>query len=422
MTSLRILIVAEHASVSLGGEATLPFHYFRVLRARGIEAWLLCHDRIAHELREAFPAERDRLLFVKDSFVQVALWRVTSRKTRFALTATEAMSHMLTQAAQRNIVKALVREKRIDVVHEPIPVSPVQPSAMFDLGAPVIVGPMNGGLEYPDSFAYLDGPVERVSFRAVRLMASAVNRALPGKRKASLLLVANERTRRALPASVAHVPTLELVENGVDLARFSSDARSSEAPRRARFAFVGRLVNWKGVDMLIEALAQIAASCDATLDVFGDGVERASLEALALSYGLGERVVFHGFVSQAKLPHRLASIDALVLPSLRECGGAVVLEAMALGLPVIATKWGGPADYLDASCGVLIEPRNRAFMIAALSDAMSSLAQSPELRKRLGASGRDKARAHYDWERKVDRMLELYAHVAHKHGDRNVAE
>ena len=63
-----------------------------------------------------------------------------------------------------------------------------------------------------------------------------------------------------------------------------------------------------------------------------------------------------------------------------------------------------------------------AYMIGALSDAMRALAQSPELRHRLGASGRDKARAGYDWERKVDRMLELYAEVAHKQSARNVAE
>ena len=238
---------------------------------------------------------------------------------------------------------------------------------------------------------------------------------MPGKRKAALLLVANERTRRALPASVSHVRTVELVENGVDLARFHDYARvaAGTSTRKAtRFAFVGRLIDWKAVDILLDALAAIAGSCDATLDVFGDGQERSALEALTAQLGLAERVIFRGFVAQVELPIHLAQMDALVLPSLRECGGAVVLEAMALGLPVIATNWGGPADYIDASCGLLIEPTSREHMIASLGEAMRKLSQSPQLRERLGEAGRAKVRSDYDWQRKVDRILELYAEVA----------
>ena len=69
--------------------------------------------------------------------------------------------------------------------------------------------------------------------------------------------------------------------------------------------------------------------------------------------------MFHGFVSAGAMCRLLAGFDALVLPSLYECGGAVVLEAMAMGLPVIATKWGGPTDYLDEKTGILIEPTGR---------------------------------------------------------------
>jgi glycosyltransferase involved in cell wall biosynthesis len=411
MSNLRILIVAEHASVRFGGEAALPFHYFRVMRARGIEAWLLCHERIKRELLETFPTEHDRLLFVKDSPLQGALWKLTRPKSRFSMAVSEATSHLMTQASQRSLVKRLVREKKIDVVHEPIPVSPVQPSAMFDVGAPVVFGPMNGGLEYPEAFSHYDGSMQRLGFRAARLMASAVNLALPGKRKAALLLVANERTRLALPASIAHVPTVVLVENGVDMSRFDSSPPRS-ASSRTRFAFVGRLIDWKGVDMLLEALAKCAEHSDVGLDVYGDGAVSPALQELASRLNLEDRVTFHGFVAQDELPGRLATNDALILPSLRECGGAVVLEAMALGKPVIATKWGGPTDYIDDSCGILVEPRDREYMVAALADAMTLLAGSPELCKRLGKNGLRKVRQGYDWERKVDRMLELYTQAA----------
>jgi glycosyltransferase involved in cell wall biosynthesis len=119
-------------------------------------------------------------------------------------------------------------------------------------------------------------------------------------------------------------------------------------------------------------------------------------------------VVFHGFVPQSALPARLAAVDVLVLPSLYECGGAVVLEAMAMGLPVLATAWGGPADYLDPSCGILVPPAGRVELIAGLRDGMIELARSPARRRALGAAAWAKVRAEFDWQKKVDRILDIY--------------
>jgi glycosyltransferase involved in cell wall biosynthesis len=104
----------------------------------------------------------------------------------------------------------------------------------------------------------------------------------------------------------------------------------------------------------------------------------------------------------------LQQADVFVLPSLFECGGAVVLEAMATGLPVIATAWGGPVDYLDQSCGILVKPDSRESLIAGFAAGMTTLAQSPALRERLGQAGLARARAYFDWEQKVDQIAAFY--------------
>jgi glycosyltransferase involved in cell wall biosynthesis len=98
----------------------------------------------------------------------------------------------------------------------------------------------------------------------------------------------------------------------------------------------------------------------------------------------------------------------MVLPSLLECGGAVVLEAMACGTPVIATKWGGPADYVDSASGILIEPASKESLVEGLTDAMRKLAWSYELRQNMGSAGQSRVRQYFDWERKVDQMIEIY--------------
>jgi glycosyltransferase involved in cell wall biosynthesis len=101
----------------------------------------------------------------------------------------------------------------------------------------------------------------------------------------------------------------------------------------------------------------------------------------------------------------------MVLPSLYECGGAVVLEAMAMARPVIATAWGGPADYLDGDTGFLISPKSRESMIAGFADAMQRLIDNPELAAHIGAAARKKLLAQFTWQMKIDRMIEIYRSV-----------
>jgi glycosyltransferase involved in cell wall biosynthesis len=243
-----------------------------------------------------------------------------------------------------------------------------------------------------------------------RELAHVVNQLIPGKRDAAILLTANERTRKALPRSASpHV--IQLVENGVDMGLFHARERVARASATCRFVFVGRLVDWKRVDLLLEACAKLKSE-KFTLEILGDGPLRSELEAYAQGLGIGERVIFHGMQPQARCSQVLSECDALVLPSLRECGGAVVLEAMACGLPVIATRWGGPADYLDERSGILVDPAGHDSFVAGLADAMRRIIASPELRTRLGEAGKRRVQEEFDWERKIDRMLDIYEQAA----------
>src|SRR6202044_4106340 len=100
--------------------------------------------------------------------------------------------------------------------------------------------------------------------------------------------------------------------------------------------------------------------------------------------------VFLGWMAQAGGPRQLTESDALVLPSMHECGGAVVLEAMAMEVPVIATAWGGPLDYLDPSCGILVEPSSKEAFVDDLTLALIRLATHPQERRAMGKAGRRK--------------------------------
>ncbi len=174
-----------------------------------------------------------------------------------------------------------------------------------------------------------------------------------------MILVANDRTQQAQTAQVPG-KIIKLVENGVDFSVWRSDSSLSKAAtRQVHFIFLGRPIDFKAVDLLLEAFPAAVAQTDAVWEIIGDDDLARELEAQTARLGIDSSVVFSGWLSQEQCAIKLQQADALVLPSLREGAGAVMMEAMAVGLPVIATNWGGPADYLNSSWGILVEPASK---------------------------------------------------------------
>ncbi len=404
---MRICILADNASARFGGEAILPLHYFRLLRQRGVEAWLVAHDRVRDELETMLPEERGRMRFVADTaYHRLLYWLSTFVPRRVAEATIGLPILMYTQWTQRRVVRQLIREHGIDVLHQPAPVAPTFPSMFFGLGRPLIVGPMNGGMDYPPAFREADSLFSRIFVKLARELTVVANWLLPGKRNAAVLLVANRRTAAALPAN-CRGRVIEFVENGVDLEAWETNSLAP-APTPARFVFIGRLVDWKALPIVLEAMMRVP---QATLEIIGDGSMQQPWQQEAERLGVADRIHFRGWLTQQACAQELTGATALVLPSLYECGGAVVLEAMAMARPVVATAWGGPCDYLNAETGFLIPPESREALVAGFADAMQRLIETPELATRMGAAARERLLTHFTWEMKIDRILEIYSSV-----------
>jgi glycosyltransferase involved in cell wall biosynthesis len=392
-------------------------HYFRALRARGYQVWLITHARTRDELARLFPDE-ERILYIQDTWLHYLMWQMRRRLPgEIADFTVGFVSRLSVQLQQRRLIRRLMSQARIDVIHQPMPVSPREPSMIYGFGVPVVIGPMNGGMDYPPAFRGKRSLLEQAALRFARWSSTALNLWMPGKRLAALLLVANRRTRDALPTgSCSRI--VEVVENGVDLAVWSQPPvpiQDGDPDSATTFAFMGRLVDWKAVDLLLHALKLAADKAAVRLLVIGDGPERLALQSQAAELGIlaktreqSDGAFFTGWLPQQSCARELQRAHCLVLPSLRECGGAVVLEAMAMAKPVIATAWGGPADYLDSSCGVLVPPLGREELVQGFADAMVRLALSPALRLQMGQNGRQKVVGSYDWDVKIEHILKLY--------------
>jgi glycosyltransferase involved in cell wall biosynthesis len=193
-----------------------------------------------------------------------------------------------------------------------------------------------------------------------------------------------------------------------------------ERPVRS-LLFVGLLVERKGVHLLLEALA--AGPPDLTLDVVGDGPERAALEALATRLGLigrdgagrdsadGDRVRFLGF--RADVPELLARADAFVLPSLMEQQPLVLIEAMGAGLPIVATRVGGVEDLVGEprtgqDHGLLV-PAGDARALAGALTRLAALDVGQV--SALGGRAAQRARERFSLETCLEHHLSLYAQL-----------
>jgi glycosyltransferase involved in cell wall biosynthesis len=208
---------------------------------------------------------------------------------------------------------------------------------------------------------------------------------------------------------------VRVVPCGVNLRAFRPTGPAE--PRRAglhRLVVVSRLVERKGVGNVIAALAEIP---DAELVIAG-GPERERLCSdpevrrlgrVARSRGVEDRVEFRGRLERAEVPPLLRSADVVVTVPWYEPFGIVPLEAMACGVPVVATAVGGMIDtVVDGVTGMHVPPR-RPDLVAR---AVRRLLADPTLRATLGAAGARRARERYSWQRVAAAIVETYAEVA----------
>lgn len=217
---------------------------------------------------------------------------------------------------------------------------------------------------------------------------------------------------------VADVP-IEVIPYTVSLptAPERAEGAATGAPREFAVVFVGRLVERKGVDVLLRAVAAMTTTRPVLVHVVGDGPERAALERLAEETGIGSRTRFHGRVSDDALQAMYATASAVVLPAVVDARGdteglgVVLLEAMNWGVPVIASAAGGITDIVQTEeTGLLVSPGDPI----ALAHALDRLAADPALGSRLGRAGREHLRHNFTWDSIVARWLAVYEDAVHR--------
>ncbi len=224
-------------------------------------------------------------------------------------------------------------------------------------------------------------------------------------------LVANSRGLKNLAEAFDSDVPIEIIPNGVDLQRYTPGDRDWDPPR---LLFVGRLVYQKGIDILLEALRGLE-SHPWELSLVGDGPGNASLRSLAQEYGISDRVDFVSWLDGDALLDQYQGANLFVFPSRHEGMPNAVLEAMACGLPVIATRIAGNEELvIDGENGLLVPPEDPD----ALRDAIYALLDAPAVRQQMGAASRQHVATHYSWGKVAEDFLTLIESATHDGTDR----
>lgn len=303
---------------------------------------------------------------------------------------------------------------RWDVVHRLTPVSPTLPSPLAPrcdgAGVPFVLGPLNGGIPWPRGYE-----MQRLREREFLSYVRGAYKLLPGYRRtlqsAAAIMCGSRYTLSQLPGGVRGKASY-VAENGIDPERFAvrrSRCASDGGPLRV--AFVGRLVPYKGPDVLLEAASPLVHAGRVVVTVVGDGPMMLRLKTLVRQLNMEGGVRLMGNVPHSELAGLLAGQDVFAFPSVREFGGAVVVEAMASGVVPVVVNYGGPGELVTAETGVRVPLGSRGELVSRFRAELEALSGDRGRVDEMGPRARERAMSCFTWAAKAREVAEVYRAV-----------
>ncbi len=307
--------------------------------------------------------------------------------------------------------RSALEQGEFDLIHRVTPLTPTFPSTIAAKSpVPFMLGPLNGGLPWPKN-------TTRTRFAEMEWLSyfRGVYKWLPYHRSTyrhtACVIAASRHTLSELPAR-AKEHAVYIPENGINPEHFHANGRTPPSQIKPfRVLFVGRLVPYKGADVVLEAVAGSDKLSRVEVVYVGDGPQREKLVAMTKSFGMEDRVTFVGRVPQKTVPDYLREASVFAFPSLREFGGAVVMESMACGLPCIVLDYGGPGELVTKDTGRTIPMGSREQRVNAMRAHLEELHGNPQLVDQLSEASIRHAEREYTWDAKAKHVVALYRKV-----------
>lgn len=411
---LRLLLIAEACNPTWTSVPLVGYNFARALAERNdLDITLVTHVKNREALQNDRISRRVKVHIIDNEWLARPMYQLATALRggeKLGWTVNTAMAWPSYIAFERQVerdFRGQLNSGKFDLIHRVTPLSPTLPSPLAAwTKVPMMLGPLNGGLPWPKEYPSL-ARQEREWLAGMR----PAYRALPYYRSTYQhvkgVIAGSRHTATEVPKWF-HGQRFYLPENGIDPQRFPIADGWLPPDMRFRFVFVGRLVPYKGLMIVLEAIASSPKLKQCELFVIGDGPQREEAERYIKGHGIEQHVRLVGWLDQVKVSAVMRDSQAFVFPSVREFGGGVVLEAMACGLPSIIVDYGGPGELVDAQCGMPLPMTGREAMIDQVRQAMEKLAGDPKLCEQLGNAATQKVRESFTWDKKAEQLVGFY--------------
>lgn len=427
--TLKVLLIIEQCNPAWNSVPLEGYYLYEGI-SRFVDATLITHERNREELEKLHP--NSEIFYLKDSAFLKRIEKIGSRLSLFRGQIIWPLRNAFTypiywgfNRATYSLFQNAVDRGDFDLVHTITPMMPRYPVKMVKActNTPFILGPVNGGVPFPDGFKDL-GRREYSFLNFLRWVGRSI---IPGYRetyrKADYILAGSSYTfnliRKLFPKT--RDEQIELFyENGITSSFVRSDEELAQKKKLAeasselkiKLLYVGRLVPYKGADMLLDAIEQLDESVRKKIDltIVGNGSEEKSLKDQAKRLGLNECIHFTGYIEQCRTLEYYQESDVFCFPSVREFGGAVVLEAMANALPCIVVDNGGIGEYVTEKTGFKISPISRDFVVENLAIHITQLVEDHRMRHQMSNEALQRAKE-FTWDVKTRKVVDIYSDV-----------
>jgi glycosyltransferase involved in cell wall biosynthesis len=404
---VKILLIGHGCSPYRGSEPGLTWNWAWHL-SQHHDIWLLAHPEFKSEV-DAFLANQPN---PRVHFHWVALkgcpspWIPRLGKLGFKLHFS-IWQRKLFQSARR-----LQQELAFDLVHQVSLGTISFPPSLWKLGPPFVWGPLGGGQTPPQAFRrYFGSSWKWEQLRALRIKLLPLwPRFRKTVRHCRLLLSTNQETTGLLESAGARQAHFFL-DNGISQSYFDTAVKSQrKQTNETVFLWAGSLESIKALPLVLEALSRVPHQIPIRFWVAGEGSRRQDWVALSKRLGLDNRVSFLGQVPWTSMKELMMNSDVFVFSSLRDSSGSVVLEAMACQLPIIALDHQGIGQFISSQAGMKIPVTTPVETVDSMAQAMTTLAQSPELRQKMGQAAYQLVQTEL-WDNRAKRMCQLYDEI-----------
>ena len=412
---IKVLMVVEQCNPTFPSVPFVAYNLFKEID-RIVDVTLVTHERN----RDAFETKTDhkKIIYISQSNSNTNYYNFVegfATKGRINWPLYHTLTYPIYGEFDNRVYqqfKQSILKGEYDIVHALTPMMPRYPHKVVKActKTPFLLGPVNGGLPFPSGFKET-AKQESANLNFLRTLGRSL---IPGYvetyKKADKILVGSAYTLQMLKEmfAIPNDKTELFYENGISK-DFLSRAKNASDGSKVKLLFVGRLVPYKCADVVIEAISHLDKEIQdkISLSIVGDGSERANLEKQVQELNLGQTVSFVGWINQQQTLEYYSQSDIFCFPSIREFGGAVVLEAMACGLPCIVANNGGIAEYVTEETGFKIDPISREYLVQELTDKIKLLVKDEPLRKTMSIKAVERVQD-FEWERKAQKIVGIY--------------